>query len=310
MKRRNSEQLVAANAALEEIIKVKPENEEKKAIKTFCNEEVQRKAATQKISEEVARLRMVQKDCKLKLSKAKCLMLSKDDYAKYEKLCAAEGLPSLPPYLRTIKTNKDGSITPEIVQEAIDCLTPQDLSEASGGKPVEVIKEAILKALRRIIRTYTETTKLMENMPRGLTVYDMDVASPEIAETMYTSWRTQHEIKKLHDSKKIDPDESKAHNVLKEKVEAYFIRAGITAQRIVVDSKPYKLVRRVSVRKAKVGIGQVEKMLDQVLQEIKPESFKPAEVCREIQILMTSLPPETKSSIKLCAVKDPGADEK
>jgi hypothetical protein len=75
-----------------------------------------------------------------------------------------------------------------------------------------------------------------------------------------------------------------------------------------VDSKAYKLVRRVSVRKAKIGIGQVEKMLDHVLKDIRPESFKPAEVCREIQILMTSLPPETKSSIKLCAVKDPAED--
>jgi len=297
-----------ANEALEEIVKVKPENEEKKAIKNFCNEEVQRKAAAQKISEDVANLRAVQKECKAKLSKVKCVMLSKDDNTKYQKLCAAEGLPAMPPYLRTIKTNKDGSITPEIVQEAIDCLTPQDLEEASGGRPVEIIKEAILKALRRIIRTYTETTKLMDNMPRGLTVYDMDTATPAVAETMYTSWRTQHEIKKLHDSKKIDPDVSKAHNVLKEKVEAYFIRAGITAQRIVVDSKPYKLVRRVSVRKAKIGIGQVEKMLDQVLVEVKADSFKPAEVCREIQILMTSLPPETKSSIKLCAVKDPAED--
>jgi hypothetical protein len=308
MKRRNSEQLVAANSALEEIIKVKPENEEKKAIKTFCNEEVQRKAETQKISADVAGLRAVQKECKLKLAKAKCAMLSKEDHAKYEKLCASEGLPSLPPYLRTVKTNKDGCITPEIIQEAIECLTSQDLSEASGGRPVEIIKEAILKAVRRIIRTYTETTKLMENMPRGKTVYDMDIASPEIAETMYTSWRTQHEVKKLLDSKKIDPDVSKAHNVLKEKVESYFIRAGITAQRIVVDSKAYKLVRRVSVRKAKIGIGQVEKMLDHVLKDMRPESFKPAEVCREIQILMTSLPPETKSSIKLCAVKDPAED--
>ena len=305
MKRRNSEQLVTASAALEEITKVKPENEEKKAIKTFCTEEVQRKLESQKISAEVAVLRAVQKDCKLKLSKAKCLMLSKEDHAKYEKMCASEGLPSMPPYLRTVKTNKDGSITPEILQEAIDCLTPQDLSEASGGRPVEIIKEAILKAVRRIIRTYTETTKLMDNMPRGKTVYDMDTAPPEIAETMFTSWRTQHEVKKLLESKKIDPEESKAHNVLKEKVESYFIRAGITAQRIVVDSKAYKLVRRVSVRKAKIGIGQVEKMLDQVLKDIRPDSFKPAEVCREIQILMTSLPPETKSSIKLCAVKDP-----
>jgi hypothetical protein len=310
--KRTADNLKAADSALEEIVKVKPENEEKKAIKTFCNEEVQRRLKNQQVEAELSALRIVQKELKSKLIKQKCVMLSKEDHDKYQKMCASQGISTMPPYLRKVKTNKDASITPEVIQEAIDALTPQDLEESktSMASAKDLIKEVILTSIRRIIRSYTETTKLMLNMPRGQTVYDLDVATSEIAEAMYQSWKTDHEIKVLLASKKVDPDLNKAHNALKERVESYFIRAGITAQRIVVDSKPYKLVRRVSVRKSKVGIGHVEKMLDEVLKDVKSDSFKPNEVIRGLQVLLTSMPPETKSSIKLSAVKDTDSEEK
>jgi hypothetical protein len=309
MKKRAIEE---SETALQEIVRVRPENEEKKAIKTFCNEEVRRKNQSAEANAALAELRKQQKVLKAELAKHKCLMLSKEDRARFEKSCAAAGFESMPPYLRTVKTNKDASITPEVIQEGIEALTPQDISECAEGRDdaAAVLKEVILKSIRRIIRSFTETTKLMHNMPRGQTSYDTDVADLNVAETMYKSWTTDQEIKKLLASRKIDPDLNKEHSILKERVESYFIRAGITTQRIVVDAKQYKLVRRVSVRKSKIGIGQVDKMLDQVLVGLNASAFKPAEVIRSLQILITSLPPETKSSIKLCAVKADDEDDK
>jgi hypothetical protein len=239
-------------------------------------------------------------------------MLSKEDRARFDKLCAAAGHDAMPPYLRTVKTNKDSSITPEIIQEAIESLTAQDISESAGGREdaAAVLKEVILQSIRRIIRSFSETTKLMNNMPRGRTSYDTDTAPTNVAEIMFKSWTNDQEIKKLLLTRKIDPDLNKEHSILKERVESYFIRAGITAQRIIVDAKQYKLVRRVSVRKSKIGIGQIDKMLDQVLNALDTSAFKPQDVIRELQILITSLPPETHSSIKLCAVKVDDDDDK
>lgn len=288
-----------AEASLQEIVRVKPENEEKKAIKTFCNEEVRRKASSADANAALAILRKEQKDLKAELSKHKCLMLSKEDRARFDKICAAAGHDAMPPYLRTIKTNKDASITPEVIQEAIESLTPQDISESAAGRDdaAAVLKEVILKSIRRIIRSFTETTKLMHNMPRGQTSYDTDTAPTAVAELMLKSWSTDQEIKKLLATRKIDPDLNKEHSILKERVESYFIRAGITAQRIVVDSKQYKLVRRVSVRKSKIGIGQVDKMLEQVLIGLDASAFKPTDVIRSLQILITSMPPDRKSVV-------------
>lgn len=311
MKRTLQENLETSEKTLENVARSKPEQEEKKAIKFFCNEEVRRKLEADKLNDSLVELRAAQKSLKSKLAQIKtCVMISKEDNAKYEKMCSSLGIPQMPPYLRVLRTNKDGTITPEVIQEAIDSLTPQDIAEKKdSGNEKEVIRDAILQAIRRVIRTFSETNKLMTSIPRGMTTYDIETAKPEVSELMFQYWKTDHEIKGLLSSKKIDPELNKQQNDLKDKIESYFIRAGITAQRIVVDTKPYRLVRRISVRKTKVGIGQIQKMLEEILEGISVESFKPNEVTRQLQILLTSMPPETKTCIKLCAVKEESGEK-
>jgi hypothetical protein len=78
------------------------------------------------------------------------------------------------------------------------------------------------------------------------------------------------------------------------------------SQRIVVEGKPYKLVRRISVRKPKIGIGRVEKILDDILQDPEyadAKLLRPANLIKALQIQVSSVAPETKTTVSLSAIK-------
>ena len=231
------------------------------------------------------------------------MALSKDDAKRFDTMCATEGLETTPHFVRILQTNKDSTITPDVIQEALETLSATELKEAQGTTPQEAIKDAILKNVRRTIRSFTETAKLMTAMPRGTDIYDIAEVPTSVSDTIYGLWRTEQLIKKKLEEKKIDPEISKKQKDLKDIIEGFFVRTGLTAQRIVVEGRPYKLTRRVSVRKPKVGIGKLSQMLDELIATIDPATFKPVDIIRGLQIQLTSLPPETKTSISLGAVK-------
>jgi hypothetical protein len=303
------ENLKIASESMQAAQVVKPDRSELDSIKKFCSEEVQMRTKNAEIAAELKALRVLQKASKatllneLKSSNIECLALSKDDAKRFDTACAAEGLEAVPHFIRLLKTNKDSTITSDIIQEALETLSSDDLRESSGENKQETIKEAILKNIRRTIRSFTESVKLMTSLPRGTDIYEVPEASASIGETIYALWRTEQIIKRKLAEKKTDPEVTKRQNELKEIIEGFFVRTGLTAQRIIVEGKPYKLMRRVSVRKPKVGIGKLSEMLDEVIRSIDPASFKPVDIIRGLQIQLSSLPPETKTSISLATVK-------
>lgn len=321
--------LEQAEEAMQKAQVVKPDPKELEAIKKFCTEEVKQRSKTADMAAELKTLRARQKALKDDLLKAlqaiergpKAVALSKADAQRLEALASSEGLPGVPPYLRLNTTNKDGTITPEVIQEALESITPEDLEEAAvalkaDGTPDDKLKSAAVRKvaldnIRRLIRSYTESPKLLANLPRGLNVYDLAEAPSELADKMWSSWSTEQAIKRALAAKKQDPAAVKAQGDLKTKIEAFFVRTGLTAQRLVVEGQPYRLVRRVSVRKPKLGIGKLETILDEVLTDALGPSgvFRPTELIRALQIQVTSLPPETKSTVALCAVRAPKDDE-
>lgn len=303
------ENLKSARESMHAAQTVRPDASELDSIKKFCNEEVQMKLKNAEITAELKALRASQKSAKelllneLKNTNQPCIALSKEQAKTFEATCAAEGLESVPHFLRLVQTNKDSSITPDIIQEALETLSINEIKEADGSTIHDAIKDAILKNVRRTIRSYTESIKLTMSMPRGSDIYEIAETKDETADTILRLWRTEQDIKKKLAEKKIDPEVSKRQNDLKEIIEGFFVRTGLTTQRIVVEGRPYKLSRRVSVRKPKVGIGKLSQMLDEIIATIDPKSFKPVDIIRGLQIQLSGLPPEMKTSITLGAVK-------
>jgi hypothetical protein len=324
----SKKQLETAEAAMAEAQVVKPDAKELEAIKLFCAEEIKQRERVANVSDEIKSLRAQQKAYKEALAKglqglqadgkAKCAMLSKADAARLEGLTAAAGLPSVPPYVRLVQTNKDATITAEVIQEAIEALSEDDIADAAqggaaAGGPAEAIKSAVLQTIRRSIRSFTESLKIMPSVQRGLGPYDVLECTPEMADAMHGMWTTEDALKKALATKKTDPEVAAKMTDFKGRIEAFFVRTGLTAQRIVVENKPFRLVRRVSVRKPKVGIGLFEKMLNEALTEVgltggaAGAKFRPSDLIRALQIQISSVAPETKSNVSLCAIKS-GSD--
>lgn len=298
---------------------VRPGADELEAIRQFCALEVHRKKTAEQVSADLKTLRDELKTIKASLSESSmkgllCICVSKADAKRLEDLAAKNGVPSMPPFLRKLQTNKDQNITPDIIKEAIETITEESLREAaeksnSGGTSI-VLREAILKNIRLLIRGHTESLRLVPNIQRGTTTYDIPEASTPVADQMFRMWTLDHLIRQSLASKKPDPEMVKQQAVLKQRVEAFFVRTALSAQRLVVEGKQYRLVRRISVRKPKVGIGRLEKILDDVLKDFAESNrFRPAELARALQIQVSSVAPESKSTVSLCAVKAPAIQE-
>lgn len=302
------ENLEASEASVQAAQVVRPDATELDCIKKFCNEEVAKRLRTADATLTLKRLRTAQKMYRdsllksLKADGAACFALSKADAKRLDDECAKIGHPNCPRFVRLVQSNKDSTITPEVIQESLETLTSDDIKETNATGH-QAIKEAILQSIRRNIRSFTESAKLMNSVPRGSDTYDLTEAPTDISNTMFQLWTTECEIKVALESKKQDPEITKEQNGLKQTIEGFFVRTGLTAQRLVVEGLPYRLVRRVSVRKPKIGIGRLEKMLDDIIKDIDPKNFKPNDVIRELQIQLSSMPPEMKTCINLCSVK-------
>jgi DNA-binding transcriptional regulator YhcF (GntR family) len=283
----------------------KPDITELGAIKLFCTEEAHRKSVRSQAAESVKSLRLKQKEVKTFLTKyiadIKCVALTKDDMKKYTDLCIQSSIEPMPPILRLVRTNKDSSVSPETVQEAVESLSEEDLKESDGRNHIEIVKNAILKNVRRLIRSYTDSLRLMRSLPRSESLYDIQDAPEEVAAKMFLLWSTEQEIKKSLQ----DKEEASSADLI-ERVESYFIRSGITAQRVVVEGRTYRLVRRVSVKRPKVGIGRFETMLSETLSILLKDTskFEPMAAIRQLQIQVTSEPSTTKSLLSLCHLAD------
>jgi hypothetical protein len=307
------ELLNQSEKAMEAAQVIRPEAHELDAIRSFCALEVKLKKDTEAIAKQLKDLRTQSKAIKDKLfddvlkvsPHHKCLVLTKEDHKRIETMCDASGIPMVPMYLRIVRANKDSTITPEVIQEAIETLSLEDLRAQETANPetskTELLKGLILDSMRRLIRSYTDSLKLMVSIPKGQSLYELSDATSEIADRMFQYWSLEQSMKGLRAQKKVPDEHRKAMSAKKEIIEAFFVRTGLTAQRLVVEGSPYRLVRSVSIQKQRLGIGKFETILDAVVQKVK--AFKPQDLIRELQIQVTSLPPETKTAIKLCSVK-------
>lgn len=306
--------LQVAQEALDQAQVVKPDKVEIDAIKQFCTLEVSKRNAHSQYSAQLKDLRAKQKALKLQLTndfseQTKSMALSKAQVKQYEELSAASGIAPMFPYLRLVPANKDSSISPEVVQEALESITLEDIQEAStknanDSSTASAIRTVVLTNIRRLIRSFTESLKILSSLPKGHSVYDLVETSDAVAERMWSYWSVEQEIKTLLASKKVSSDDSQHLKDLKAKVEAFFIRTGLSVQRISVEGHAYKLSRKVSVRKPKVGIGKLELLLDEILPQFTSGPlFKPKELIRAIQIQLSAIAPETKSNVTLSPIK-------
>jgi len=308
------------NSAKASTTECKPDKKELEAIKKFCSIELERREIQKTSIDELKKLRTQQKECKEVLQTLvpktnNVLALSKLQMKQYTQECNSIGIPPVPAYLRYITCNKDSSITAELIQEALLSISSEDLASLTESEHQETnqqnkqqkLSELILDSVRRHIRTYTENLKISESLPKGVSNYDAEETNDQQVLAAFNLWKCECSIKTLLSQRKTQESVHKASaqesKETKQIIEQYFVRTGLTKQLLVIDSQSLKLCRKVSIRKPKVGIGKLENLLGIMFGEhpklLTSVQVRTNEIVRLLQIQISSLPPETKSTISL-----------
>lgn len=188
----------------------------------------------------------------------------------------AAGMPPVPPYVRMFRNNKDATILPETVREALDDVTLEDVSEqyqdaADRKKPITVTKAFLLAVVARVrlsIREYTQQVKQLASLPKGTRGADVENAPAEVA-TWAVKLHTNEHGAKMLEAKRRTADAKRESNLrlLEPLVASYFARAGLlsdagnASERVMLGGVVYRLVRRVSSVKQPIRFGVIDRAL-------------------------------------------------
>lgn len=186
---------------------------------------------------------------------------------------AAAGLPPMPRFIHLFRNNKDRTILPEIVHEAMATVTREDVEDAMRGskKPLTVtaaLFAAILAKVRTSVREYTQQVRLTDSLPKGSKPTDVPDAPDDVATWGVQLHTNEAGARHFQDKRKTE-DEKRAANLnkLEPLVNSYFARAGLmnelgnASQRVVIGGTPYRLVRRVTSTKAAIRFGTIDRAL-------------------------------------------------
>lgn len=216
------------------------------------------------------------------------MCLTKEQFQLAVKEC-----PEVPPlYVRLLRGNKDSSITPEIVEDAIDSVTDEDIAEHKS------VVDAILHHVRNAIRTYKTTLSLSDSRERNQHVYE----TPSLPDDLFQHVLAWHlSTQKLNESaikhKAELTEVTQAINATKPIVESFFERTGVMTQRVNLEDTPYRITRKVSVRHPKIGIPKLKALLeDQGTQNLD-------RLRTLVRPMLQNVPPVTKADVVFCAIR-------
>jgi hypothetical protein len=291
----STESIAISEEAYARSIPIVALDQEKAALRDFCTLQLRKREFTS-ANEQTKKYRDTIKTTKAAVlefmtrSDIQCLVFSKDQHAS-----AQEELPDtidmIPMYVRLVRTNKDSAITPDVVDEAIDAVTPADIEEHKGIVP------AIMAKVRMEIRTYVNSVKLMHNKERNQNIYDIPEVPPQLY-PLLIQWHTAQEMLSAQQQQNRESvsEITASINRVKSTVSTFFERTNTLNQRVVLNDKTYRISRKVSVRHEKVGLGKLEELL--LKQPADLETLKTS-----LRHALQNIPPVTKTDICFSLVR-------
>jgi hypothetical protein len=291
---------------------------EKKALREFCMVSLQDKEAQKQEKIEKKEGLTLVKDRKTKLDEwirkqgSKCFSVPKAKYKAIEAELSAQGLPPLPIYIRLKKNTTDGTITPDVVEEAIQEITWEALEELEGDLPSK-LTQCILNNLRQTIRTSRESVALSDKLEKGQKIVDVPDIDDEALEYMVEMHKTQCALKSQAKEKKVQNQETKtALKQLEAVVDTVLTKTNKTVQPVTLDGieGSHKIVKKLSTKSQKLTIKSFQDILAESIEEMElpsdstEASWKKVEqqkvqLIKLILIKINTLPKKESVSIKL-----------
>lgn len=207
------------------------------------------------------------------------------------KLAAAE-LAAVPAYIRLDNNSSHVTIHPETVQEAIAAVTRDDVVDAmdASKKPLGVtaaFMAAVTAKVRQATFSYTQQISLKATLPRGTAAADVPDAPPQVVKWAVDMHSAEQFARRVRAKVKRDEATRTAHlKAVAPLVEGYFARSGLlndsgsASARVQIEGTLYRLVRRVSTKKATINFGVITASLWHALDvawhlPVPPELYAP-----------------------------------
>ena len=227
------------------------------------------------------------------------IAVPKDTLAALNVSFESRAMAPMPPYVRVVRNNKDGTIAVDTVASAIDALAddPEAFASATADatasasasasastsgvgakgkgkgkkRPVTVTRAFLDDVLRRVrlaVREYTIQTRPVATLPRGTRPENVTDAPPDVVELIRQLHSNEAAIR-VHTAQRQAADAARAANIATlEPVLVNYWRAsrilqhdGTASERVVIGETPYRLVRRVYTTKPKIRFATVENAL-------------------------------------------------
>lgn len=189
---------------------------------------------------------------------------------KHNTQLEAAGMPPVPPYIRMFRNNKDATIFPETVHDALDEVTAHEVREileaaAAAKKPMTVtaaFMQAVVSRVRLAIREYTQQVKLLDALPTGVKAAEVEDAPHEVAVWAVQMHTNEHGARLMERKHKLADAKRKANlKLLKPLVTSFFAHAHTKSRRVVLDGCPYRFSRCVSAPKPKIIFSTIDRAL-------------------------------------------------
>jgi len=269
VKRKSEELLQQADKIAEDQEVIKPTDSEKSCIASFCTVSLKCKKLEAEAREKVKDAKPKVKELRerllesMKADSVEILQVPNDLRKRASAASLASGGEAFPAYIRVTKNSKDVTITPEVVEEAFNGLTEEDILE-SQEDGTDALISAVLVSVRRLIRSFNEQAKLTHSLPRGVKAVDVEIADASLAEDALKLHSTSEEVLKVEREKREAIAKLKQDIQAKSAdVEKFFTRANMTSQRVNLDNEAYNLCCRTTVTRPKVTL----KLLENFLQD-------------------------------------------
>ena len=281
------EDLETAEAISEQQL-LRPNPSEIASIKEYCNLTIQKRELELAAKKETQTFRDASKLAKEKLfnimktNPENTITFSKDKLREMDTECAKEGFQSVPPFLRWLSINKDSPIKPETIEEAIQSITAEDIDEMKNhnkengieASTRDVLREILLQKIRQLIRSVSQNVKLSPSLERGKKYHEVPERD-DLAETVLEWHLNENRIKKKRDECKESVTLFGGQiKDLQNPVEKFFDRTQTTSQKVVLNDRTFRLVKKTSVRKPRVGMTSVVPWINDAFENLRIDNVR------------------------------------
>jgi hypothetical protein len=205
-----------------------------------------------------------------------------------------------------------------MLQDILQNLSQEDLDEVKAidaekdpkvKRPFrEILQDAVLLKLRQTIRSVSESVRLSQSLERGRKFHEIPDRD-DLADKALIWHMNEERIKKARAQLKEDMgDLASQIKEAEESVDAFFVRTQTTSRQLTLENKNYRLMRKVTSKKSRVGITTVGPWITETFDLFKVDTFRnfqkaQSQILKDLESRLDTVPITTKSSVSLVIMK-------